>query len=136
MNFAFLPTALRNQVDSPTKEDEDGDEGYISTVRPHTGSTTAKSNTSQSGKSSLLYYVITSSPANMPGQWHGSGRTTGHSTSMCPVLFITLHKHSAYSSSSLTLPHTVITNMTRPEMLHNAVIICKDSLGNNGEVPL
>ncbi|XP_065106916.1 kremen protein 1 isoform X2 [Paramisgurnus dabryanus] len=63
--FSVLYHALRNQGVSPTKEDEDGDEGH-STVRPNTGSTTAKSNTSQSGKSSLLYYVITSSPANMP----------------------------------------------------------------------
>lgn len=67
------------------EEDADGDEEDTSTLRPHTGSTTAKSNTSQSGKSSLLYYVITSSPANMPGQWQGPDRTTGHSTSMCPV---------------------------------------------------
>ncbi|XP_057181366.1 kremen protein 1-like isoform X1 [Triplophysa rosa] len=72
--FSVLYHAFRNQ------EDDDGDEGHISTVTPHTGSTTAKSNTSQSEKSSLLYYVITSSPANMPGQWHGSSRTTGHST--------------------------------------------------------
>lgn len=72
------------------EEDADGDEEDTSTLRPHTGSTTAKSNTSQSGKSSLLYYVITSSPANMPGQWQGPDRTAGHSTSMCPVLFIML----------------------------------------------
>ncbi|XP_055054539.2 kremen protein 1 isoform X2 [Misgurnus anguillicaudatus] len=63
--FSVLYHALRNQGVGPNKEDEDGDEGH-STVRPNTGSTTAKSNTSQSGKSSLLYYVITSSPANMP----------------------------------------------------------------------
>lgn len=83
----YFPTALRNQAVSPVEEDDVGDEEDTSTVRPHTGSTTA----SQNGKSSLRYFVITSSPANMPGQWPGPGRTAGHSTSMCPVLFITLH---------------------------------------------
>nr|XP_055054539.1 kremen protein 1 isoform X2 [Misgurnus anguillicaudatus] len=63
--FSVLYHALRNQGVGPNKEDEEGDEGH-STLRPNTGSTTAKPNTSQSGKSSLLYYVITSSPANMP----------------------------------------------------------------------
>ncbi|XP_051750143.1 kremen protein 1 isoform X1 [Ctenopharyngodon idella] len=78
--FSVLYHAFRNQGVRPVEEDADGDEEDTSTLRPHTGSTTAKSNTSQSGKSSLLYYVITSSPANMPGQWQGPDRTTGHST--------------------------------------------------------
>lgn len=100
VSFAdYFPTALRNQADIPRDEDDDGDEEDTSTVQPHTGSTTAKSNTSQNGKSSLRYYVITSSPANMPGQWHEPGWTAGHSTSMCPVLFITLHFCSSYSIS-------------------------------------
>uniref|UniRef100_A0A673GNH9 Kringle-containing protein marking the eye and the nose n=1 Tax=Sinocyclocheilus rhinocerous TaxID=307959 RepID=A0A673GNH9_9TELE len=78
--FSILYHAFRNQAVSPVEEDDDGDEEDTSTVRPHTGSTTAKSNTSQNGKSSLRYYVITSSPANMPGQWPGPGRTARHST--------------------------------------------------------
>ncbi|RXN37463.1 kremen 1 isoform X2 [Labeo rohita] len=62
----YFPTALRNQAVTPVEGDDDGDEEDTSTMRPHTGSTTAKSNTSQNGKSPLRYYVITSSPANMP----------------------------------------------------------------------
>ncbi|XP_016367404.1 kremen protein 1-like [Sinocyclocheilus rhinocerous] len=78
--FSVLYHALRNQAVTPLEEDDDGDEEDTSTVQPHTGSTTAKSNTSQNGKSSLRYYVITSSPAKMPGQWHEPGRTAGHRT--------------------------------------------------------
>ncbi|XP_073697460.1 kremen protein 1 [Garra rufa] len=78
--FSVRYHAFINQAVTPVEEDDDGDEEDNSTVRPHTGSTTAKSNTSQNGKSPLRYYVITSSPANMPGQWHEPGRTAGHNT--------------------------------------------------------
>ncbi|XP_042579461.1 kremen protein 1 isoform X1 [Cyprinus carpio] len=78
--FSVLYHAFRKQAGTPLEEDDDGDEEDASTVQPHMRSTTAKSNTSQKGKSSLRYYVITSSPADMPGQWHEPGRTADHST--------------------------------------------------------
>ncbi|TRY84671.1 hypothetical protein DNTS_003189, partial [Danionella cerebrum] len=83
--FAVLYQAFRNEA-VRAEEDEDEEEEDSSTVQPHIGSTTGKSNTSESGKSSHLYYVITTSPANMPGQWHGPGRTVGHSTSISPSI--------------------------------------------------
>lgn len=117
VSFAdYFPTALINQAVTPLEEDDDGDEEDTSTVQPHTGNTTAKSNTSQNGKSSLRYYVITSSPANMPGQWHEPGRTAGHSTSMCPVLFITLQFCSSYFFSYLFL----ILNITLLDIIHTS----------------
>ncbi|KTG12929.1 hypothetical protein cypCar_00005657, partial [Cyprinus carpio] len=64
--FSVLYHAFRKQAGTPLEEDDDGDEEDASTVQPHMRSTTAKSNTSQKGKSSLRYYVITSSPADMP----------------------------------------------------------------------
>ncbi|XP_009299499.1 kremen protein 1 isoform X1 [Danio rerio] len=65
LGFSVVYHALRNPAFRPEEEDN-GDEEDTSTMRPNSGSTTTKSNTSQSGKSSHLYYVITSSPANMP----------------------------------------------------------------------
>ncbi|XP_052411359.1 kremen protein 1-like isoform X2 [Carassius gibelio] len=64
--FALLYQAFGKRTVTPLEEDEDGDEEDTSTMHPHLRSTTAKSNTSQNGKSSHRYYVITSSPADMP----------------------------------------------------------------------
>ncbi len=95
----YFPPALGNQAVTPLEEDDDGDEEDARTVQPHTGSTTAKSNTSQNVKSSLRYYVITSSPADMPGQWHEPGLDREPQHQYCPVLFI-------YASLLLLFLHT------------------------------
>ncbi len=52
----------------------------------------------------------------MPGQWHEPGRTAGHSTSMCPVLFITLQFCSSYFFPYLFL----ILNISLLDIIHTS----------------
>ncbi|XP_053084970.1 kremen protein 1 isoform X1 [Pangasianodon hypophthalmus] len=80
---AYRGPSGRSAEDGVISDDDDGEEA-TSTIDPHSGSITERTNTSKSDKSSQILYLITSSPKKseneMPGQWLGRGRTAAHST--------------------------------------------------------
>lgn len=88
----YFPAYRRPSGRSPENGaagDDDGEEA-TSTVEPHSGSITERSNASKNDRSSQILYPITSSPKEseneMPGQWLGRGRTAAHSTSMYTLI--------------------------------------------------
>ena len=68
------------------EEEEEEEEGDLTSQATPPLDATEKSNGSSGGRSSQIMYVITSSPDkpehNMPGQWEGASKTSGHHASM------------------------------------------------------
>ena len=80
--------ALMGQETNVLEEAEREEEGDLTSQATPPMDATEKSNGSSNGRSSQIMYVITTSPDkpehNMPGQWEGPSKTSGHHASMSP----------------------------------------------------
>ncbi|XP_007234226.3 kremen protein 1 isoform X1 [Astyanax mexicanus] len=114
--FSMIYQAFRLQDSRPVEEDSDYEEAN-STVEPPPGTTTEKSNASHNEKSSQIL-VITSSPGkpdtDMPGQWLGRGRTTGHSTMWTVYALAGLLTLTVLAMVAKLLLHVTVKSPTIP----------------------